>query len=364
MSTHPLYLFIFIPLLTSFLFSFILFHSPFIPSIPFHSLLIPSIPFLSLLFSSLPQLLNKDPKKRISIEDAFAHPFLQQANSELTSPKAEASLEVVSGQCNTIQYKTIQYNTIQYNTIQYNTIQYNTRKISISVPLHPSLICSFFLSNVRLADYLPVYLSVFDLLSTCLCLSVCLSSCLSSCLSVCVSVSLSVCLSVCLHARLSVCLSVCLSYCLSVDIFVCLSVCLYVCVRLSVSVNVCLPVYLCVCLNFTWRQESIPIINLIFFPISLDLSFSIPLSPLLSCLQMSSLGRFMRLSRFKKLMLEAVAFSLTPAQITILRAEFNAMDTDRYIHSSVHRRFPNVISVAAITSIYCDFCYCDNMYQF
>ena len=44
---------------------------------------------------------------------------------------------------------------------------------------------------------------------------------------------------------------------------------------------------------------------------------------------MNSLGRFMRLSRFKKLMLEAVAFSLTPAQITILRAEFNAIDTDR-----------------------------------
>ena len=39
----------------------------------------------------------------------------------------------------------------------------------------------------------------------------------------------------------------------------------------------------------------------------------------------------MRLSRFKKLMLEAVAFSLTPAQITILRAEFNAIDTDRSV---------------------------------
>ena len=37
----------------------------------------------------------------------------------------------------------------------------------------------------------------------------------------------------------------------------------------------------------------------------------------------------MRLSRFKKLMLEAVAFSLTPAQISILRTEFNAIDTDR-----------------------------------
>ena len=255
-----------------------------------------------------------------------------------------------------MQYNTIQNNTIQYNTIQYNTIQYNTRKISISVPLHPSLICSFFLSNVRLADYLPVYLSVFDRLSTCLCVSVCLS------------VYLSVCMRVCLCVCPSVCLSVCLSVLLSVRRHICLSVCLSVCMCPPFCececLSICVSVYLCVCLNFTWRQESIPIINLILFPISLDLSFSIPLSPLLSCLQMSSLGRFMRLSRFKKLMLEAVAFSLTPAQITILRAEFNAMDTDRYIHSSVHRRFPNVISVAAITSIYCDFCYCDNMYQY
>ena len=44
---------------------------------------------------------------------------------------------------------------------------------------------------------------------------------------------------------------------------------------------------------------------------------------------MSSLGRFMRLSRFKKLMLEAVAFSLTPAQISILRTDFHSIDTDR-----------------------------------
>ena len=89
------------------------FYSPSSSSILLSSHLFPSILssfplFHSFLFSSLPQLLNKDPKKRISIEDAFAHPFLQQANSELTSPKAEASLEVVSGQCNTIQYNTIQ----------------------------------------------------------------------------------------------------------------------------------------------------------------------------------------------------------------------------------------------------------------
>ena len=37
----------------------------------------------------------------------------------------------------------------------------------------------------------------------------------------------------------------------------------------------------------------------------------------------------MKLSRFKKLMLEAVAFSLTPAQISILRTDFHAIDTDR-----------------------------------
>ena len=42
-----------------------------------------------------------------------------------------------------------------------------------------------------------------------------------------------------------------------------------------------------------------------------------------------SLGQFMRMSRFKKLMLEAVAFSLTPAQIAVLREEFQLFDTDR-----------------------------------
>jgi serine/threonine protein kinase len=52
----------------------------------------PLPPFLSSLF--LPQLLQKDPKKRLTIEQAFAHPFLQQ-NFEFSSPKAEASLEVV-----------------------------------------------------------------------------------------------------------------------------------------------------------------------------------------------------------------------------------------------------------------------------
>ena len=44
---------------------------------------------------------------------------------------------------------------------------------------------------------------------------------------------------------------------------------------------------------------------------------------------MNALGRFMNLSRFKKLMLEAVAFSLTPTQISILRTDFYAIDTDR-----------------------------------
>ena len=39
-----------------------------------------------------------------------------------------------------------------------------------------------------------------------------------------------------------------------------------------------------------------------------------------------SLGQFMRMSRFKKLMLEAVAFSLTPAQIAVLREEFQLFD--------------------------------------
>jgi hypothetical protein len=66
-------------------------------------------------------------------------------------------------------------------------------------------------------------------------------------------------------------------------------------------------------------------------------SLSLSLRPSLAHPQMNSLGRFMRLSRFKKLMLEAVAFSLTPAQITILRAEFNAIDTDRSVSQSVRQ---------------------------
>ena len=44
---------------------------------------------------------------------------------------------------------------------------------------------------------------------------------------------------------------------------------------------------------------------------------------------MKSLGKFVKMSRFKKLMLEAVAFSLTPAQIAVLREEFQLFDTDR-----------------------------------
>ena len=55
----------------------------------------------------------------------------------------------------------------------------------------------------------------------------------------------------------------------------------------------------------------------------------------------------MRLSRFKKLMLEAVAFSLTPAQITILRAEFNAIDTDR----SLAHLFLLFLAVAVVVAL-------------
>jgi calcium-dependent protein kinase len=44
---------------------------------------------------------------------------------------------------------------------------------------------------------------------------------------------------------------------------------------------------------------------------------------------LQSLSRFMRLSRYKKFMLQAVAFSLNPSQISILRDEFNNIDKDR-----------------------------------
>jgi serine/threonine protein kinase len=33
------------------------------------------------------QLLTRDPNKRLTIEQAFAHPFLQQATKEFSSPK-------------------------------------------------------------------------------------------------------------------------------------------------------------------------------------------------------------------------------------------------------------------------------------
>ena len=255
------------------------------------------------------------------------------------------------------RWKWLVGNAIQYNTIQYKKDIYLRPIASILNLLVFFIKCS--ISRLSACLSLRVWSSFYMFVYPCLCLSVCLFVFLfiflSVCLFVCLSVSLSVCLSVCMRVCLCVCLSVCLTVCPSTYLFVCLSVCMYVSaflwVWMSVFLSICVSVYLCVCLNFAWRQESIPIINLILFPISLDLSFSIPLSPLLSCLQMSSLGRFMRLSRFKKLMLEAVAFSLTPAQITILRAEFNAMDTDRYIHSSVHRRFPNAISVTVTICI-------------
>jgi hypothetical protein len=37
----------------------------------------------------------------------------------------------------------------------------------------------------------------------------------------------------------------------------------------------------------------------------------------------------MKLSGFRKLISEAVAFSLTPSQISILRTDFHEIDTDR-----------------------------------
>ena len=135
MSTHPLYLFIFIPLLTSFLFSFILFHSPFIPSIPFHSLLIPSIPFLSLLFS--PSASEQGPKEK-NFNRRCLRPSLPSA-SQLWAHLTKSRGIVGSGEW-AMQYNTIQNNTIQYNTIQYNTIQYNTiqeRYLSPSHCIHP-----------------------------------------------------------------------------------------------------------------------------------------------------------------------------------------------------------------------------------
>ena len=54
---------------------------------------------------------------------------------------------------------------------------------------------------------------------------------------------------------------------------------------------------------------------------------SVPLSTSEEVL--SSLGRFMKMSRYKKLLLEAVAFSLTSGQISVLRDHFSLIDTDR-----------------------------------
>ena len=44
----------------------------------------------------LKKLLTKDPAKRISIENAFQHPFLQQTTSEYSMTRTVASFEVVS----------------------------------------------------------------------------------------------------------------------------------------------------------------------------------------------------------------------------------------------------------------------------
>ena len=60
---------------------------------------------------------------------------------------------------------------------------------------------------------------------------------------------------------------------------------------------------------------------------------------------LSSLGRFMKMSRYKKLMLEAVAFSLTSSQIGVLRDHFSLIDTDRsgtITHAELVRYFFSV----------------------
>jgi calcium-dependent protein kinase len=45
--------------------------------------------------------------------------------------------------------------------------------------------------------------------------------------------------------------------------------------------------------------------------------------------QADSLQHFMEMSRFKKLVLETVAFSMSSNQIAQMREEFNMMDRDR-----------------------------------
>lgn len=85
---HSLFSFVPFPHSPSTLYSLL---PPYPLSLALH-IIITLSPFLFSLF--LPQLLQKDPKKRLTIEQAFAHPFLQQ-NFEFSSPKAEASLEVV-----------------------------------------------------------------------------------------------------------------------------------------------------------------------------------------------------------------------------------------------------------------------------
>ena len=79
----------------------------FFTSLTLSSLTLSSLPLFSLTpsFASLCfQLLNKDPTKRMSIEEAFAHPFLKQASTDAGSPKAEASLEVVSDSSDSLPF--------------------------------------------------------------------------------------------------------------------------------------------------------------------------------------------------------------------------------------------------------------------
>lgn len=61
-----------------------------------------------------------------------------------------------------------------------------------------------------------------------------------------------------------------------------------------------------------------------------------------------ALSSFLRMSRFKKLMLEVVAFSLNSTQIAMLRDEFNAIDSDRSGTISMHE-LQQSMSVAGLS---------------
>ena len=165
----------------------------------------------------LKQLLVKDPAKRISIENAFQHPFLQQTTSEYSMSRTVASFEVVSW---------------SLILIRINLFIFYTPPCALS-HTHPQT-CA----RTRIPTYVCTFLSLY--------------SCLFS-------------------------------------------------IFISITITPMLPPHL------LYRS------NILKLP----------------HIQMNSLGRFMKLSRFKKLMLEAVAFSLTPAQISVLRTDFHAIDTDR-----------------------------------